>query len=190
MSEKSGSYWVNWANTHARNSSSVDDLENDFKLKVKAFIQALEDAGAKVDVTATKRHANRAYLFHWCWKIAQNKVKASAVPARIGVDIQWNHGDEAKSKQGAEEMVTGFGLAVPPDSTDPPSLTSHHIAGKAIDMEISWSAKIKVKKKDGKEVEIEYKTDVNSNKSLHDVGASYGVRKLTSDAPHWSYDGH
>ena len=87
-------------------------------------------------------------------------------------------------------MVNGFGLAVPPASTDPPSLSSNHISGKAIDMDIAWAGKIKLKKKDGTEVEVEYNSDVNANTTLHDVGASYGVKKLKSDAPHWSYDGH
>lgn len=190
MPEKSGTYWVTWANAHARNSSSVEDLEDVFKAKVKEFIKALEDAGATVDITATRRHENRAYLFHWCWKVALNKVKASQVPAKTGVDIVWDHGDETRSKEGAQAMVTGFGLAVPPDSTDPPALTSNHIAGKAIDMDITWTGKIKVKRKTGTEVEVEYKDNVNANTALHGVGDSYGVMKLTSDAPHWSFNGH
>ena len=190
MPEKSGIYWVTWANAHAQNSSSVEDLENDFKAKAKAFINALESANATVDVTATKRHANRAYLFHWCWKIAQNQVKPSAVPSKTGVDIVWDHGNDAKSKEGAQAMVMGFGLAVPPASTDPPALASNHISGKAIDMDINWTGKIKIKQKDGAEVEVEFKDNVNANTPLHNVGASYGVKKLTSDAPHWSFDGH
>lgn len=190
MPEKSGISWVTWANAHARNSSSVEDLEDDFKVKVKAFIEALESANATVEVTATKRHENRAYLFHWCWKIAQNKVKASAVPSKTGVDIVWDHGNNVKSKEGAQAMVTGFGLAVPPASTDPPALISNHISGKAIDMDITWTGKVKMKKKNGVEVEVEYNDDVNANTRLHEVGASYGVKKLTSDAPHWSYNGH
>ncbi len=32
--------------------------------------------------------------------------------------------------------------------------------------------------------------DVNKNTKLHTVGASYEVKKLTTDAPHWSHDGH
>ncbi|WP_198555623.1 hypothetical protein [Colwellia sp. 75C3] len=50
----------------------------------------------------------------------------------VGIDIQWDHGDLAESKAGALEMVKGFGLAVPPRSTNPPSLTSNHISGEAI----------------------------------------------------------
>lgn len=106
-----------------------------------------------------------------------------------GVDVQWDHGDDAKSKAGAKEMVSGFGLAVPPKSTNAPGLKSNHISGKAIDMNIKWTGKIKVKKKDNTEVEVTYMQNVNSNTVLHAIGESYGVKKLKTDAPHWSYNG-
>ena len=70
---KSGAYWVEWASTNAKNSKSVDDLDPLFKLKAKAFIKALEDAGATVKVSTTKRDAKRAYLFHWAWLIGLDK---------------------------------------------------------------------------------------------------------------------
>jgi len=37
---------------------------------------------------------------------------------------------------------------------------------------------------------VHFMDNVNSNVKLHAVGASYGVKKLTSDAPHWSATGH
>jgi hypothetical protein len=107
-----------------------------------------------------------------------------------GVDIEWDHGDPEQSKKGAKEMIDGFGLAVPPNSTNAPALNSNHISGKAVDMTISWAGTIKVKKKDGTEESILFTSNVNSNTKLHAVGASYGVKKLTTDAPHWSFDGH
>src|SRR5262249_13188108 len=149
----------------------------------KAFIKALEDAGAKVSVKSTRRDAKRAYLFHWSWKIALGKAQPSAATAMAGVDIEWDHGDLAKSKAGAQEMVDGFGLAVPPKSNVAPSLTSNHIAGKAIDMDITWTGELKVKKKDGSEVSVTYLADPNANSALHTVGESYGVKKLKTDAP-------
>jgi hypothetical protein len=185
----SGSYWVTWADTNAKNSEDIEDLDDDFKTKAKEFIKALEDAGATVTISTTKRSDKRAYLFHWSWKIYLEKAKPSDATAMAGVDIEWDHKDDAKSKAGAKEMVDGFGLAVPPKSTEAPSLTSNHIAGKAIDMDITWSGKLKVKKKDGTEVEIEYNADVNANTDLHKVGESYSVKKLTTDAPHWSHNG-
>lgn len=186
---KSGKYWVTWAKVHAKNSDSVDDLVDPFKSNAKAFIKALEDAGATVTVSSTLRDAKRAYLFHWSWKIALGKVKPSAAVAKPGVDIEWDHGDDAKSKAGAQEMVSGFGLAVPPKSKVAPSLTSVHISGKAIDMDIAWAGDLKVAKKDGTVVEVPFMADPNANTKLHAVGESYGVKKLKNDAPHWSHDG-
>ena len=189
MPIKSGKYWVTWAATNAKNSKNIDDLDPTFKANVKDFVKALTDAGATVDVSTTKRSDKRAYLFHWSWKISQGKCKPADASKMIGVDIQWDHGDIAKSKAGALEMVTGFGLAVPPRSIVAPSLLSNHIAAKAIDMTIKWTGTIKVKKKDNTEVSVAYSANVNTNTVLHAIGESYGVKKLKSDAPHWSFNG-
>ena len=190
MPLKSGTYWVTWANAHAVNSDSLDDLEPSFKNNVNEFISALTNAGANVRVSATRRNAKRAYLFHWSWKIAHGKCKPSDAKTMGGVDIEWDHGDDEKSKDAANEMATGFALAPPPQSTRAPSLTSNHIEGKAVDMTITWTGMIKIAKKDGKEESVTFKNDVNSNTELHKVGESYGVKKLLDDAPHWSFDGH
>jgi hypothetical protein len=85
--------------------------------------------------------------------------------------------------------VTGFGLAVPPQSTLPPALNSEHIAGNAVDMDITWEGTIKVKDKKNKEVEVSFMRDANANGGLHSLGESYGVKKLKNDAPHWSSSG-
>lgn len=186
---KSGAYWVTWVENNAKNSRKMSELNTAFKANAEAFIKALEDAGATVKIRNTKRSAKSAYLFHWSWKIALGKCKASDTEKMAGVDIEWNHGDDEKSKSAALEMVTGFGLAVPPQSTDAPSLTSNHIAGKAIDMDITWTGTIKVKKKDNTEVSVIYMANVNANTVLHTIGASYNVIKRTTDAPHWSVNG-
>ena len=190
MATESGIFWVTWANAHAQNSSKIADLVEPFRSDATAFIAALGSAGAKVEVTATKRSVRRAYLFHWSWKIALGKCKASEATSMAGVDILWDHGDDAASRRGAQEMVAGFGLAVPPKSINPPALTSNHITGLAIDMDITWTGTITVKDKQAKDVAIAFLSDVNTNTSLHAVGASFGVRKLATDAPHWSFDGH
>jgi hypothetical protein len=187
---KSGAFWVTWASENAKNSSSVDDLAEPFRSNARAFIGALEDAGAQVDVTATLRSPRRAYLFHWCWRIGLGKVAASAALPMDGVDIEWDHGDEAQSRRGAREMIEGFGLAVPPSSVNPPALRSNHIAGLAIDMDITWTGTIVVQRPDGSPRPVPFVDDVNKNITLHAVGSAYGVRKLTTDAPHWSHDGH
>ena len=194
MGTKSGNFWITWANQNAQNSSSIDTLEPIFRINATNFINALRNAGATVNVQSTKRDPKRAYLFHWAWRICFDKtVNLSAIPSMQGVEIDWDHGDKDKnykeSIQGAGEMVTGFGLAVPPKSTVAPSLTSNHLIGKAIDMEISWNHKIKVKKPDGKELEVFFPSNPNTNENLIAVGKSYGVFKLRIDRPHWSFNG-
>ena len=190
MATKSGKSWVTWANQNAVTSDKIEDLDTGFQANVKDFKAALEAAGANVDVTVTKRNAKRAYLFHWSWKIALGKCKASEATAMSGVDIQWDHGKEEDSKKGAQEIVDGFELAVPPSSTNAPALTSNHIEGKAIDMNIAWTGTIKVKNKAGQEISLTFMVDPNANTALHTVGSTYGVKKLATDAPHWSSDGH
>jgi len=187
---KSGTFWVTWANAHAKNSTSVDDLVEPFRANAKAFIKALEDAGATIDVGTTTRSDKRAYLFHWCWLIGLGKSKPSEATEMTGVDIEWDHGDDAKSKQGSKEMIDGFGLAVPPSSTNAPALQSNHTPGKAIDMDIAWKGTLKIKNKDGTEASVAFMDNVNKNTALHAVGETYGVKKLVTDAPHWSLDGH
>ena len=187
--QPSGKYWATWANANAKNSYQLVDLEPDFRKKVEAFIEALQEAGASVEISATRRSEKRAYLFHWCWKIGLRKAKPAEATSKPGVPIQWDHGNLQESIEGAKEMIAGFGLAVPPRSTVAPSLVSNHIAGKAIDMDITWTGTLKVKKKDGTEVEVPYISNPNENVKLHQVGASYGVKKLASDRPHWSYNG-
>ncbi len=191
MSEKSGIYWINWANANAPNSKSLTALEPAFGLNVLKFIDSLVTGGATVKVEATRRSAKRAYLFHWCWMIYLEKCQASAATGMSGVDIQWDHGDKAASIKGAGEMVTGFGLALPHNhkSEVAPALKSNHIDGKAIDMDIKWYNKIKVKKNDGKLVELSYQPHVNSNTALIEVGKSFGIIKHLHDAPHWSFNG-
>ena len=186
----SGIFWVTWANANAKNSTSVEDLAEPFRSNAKAFIQALRDAGATVDVSTTRRSDKRAYLFHWCWKIGLGQAQASDATALAGVDIEWDHGDAEGSKQGAKEMISGFGLAVPPSSTNAPALNSNHIAGTAIDMNIAWIGTMTIKMKDGTTESVVFMPDVNQNTKLHAVGASYGLKKLTTDTPHWSIDGH
>src|SRR5882762_6436755 len=125
---KSGAFWLTWANANAKNSTSIDDLAQPFKSNAKAFIKALQAAGANVDIGTTRRSDKRAFLFHWCWLIGLGKAKASEATVMPGVDIEWDHGDDTNSRNGAQEMIDGFGLAVPPISINPPALNSNHIS--------------------------------------------------------------
>lgn len=152
MARKSGRYWVTWATAHAANST----LEPVFRARVKAFIEALRASGTTMTISATSRHAMRAYLFHWAWMIAQGKCIPADPASLDGVDTEWDHGDLAHSIAAAREMVGGFGLASPPASVNPPALASSHISGTAIDMTITWHGTPRIKKADGTEVDVPY----------------------------------
>ena len=69
-------------------------------------------------------------------------------------------------------------------------LDSNHLTGQAIDMDISWSGTLKIKNAKGDEVEITSAPTNGGNKDLQALGETYGVKKLASDPPHWSFDGH
>jgi len=180
----SGSAWWHANQAKFPNSDSIADLALPFRANVEAFVAALKVAGASVDIASTLRNKKRAYLMHYSWKIAKGLIQPAAVPGETGVDIVWDHGDIAKSKAGAQEMVSSFAIKFQP------SLTSLHLSGLAIDMDIDWSATLKIKNKNGQTVEIAGPGTGATNTILHSVGASYGVRKLLSDPPHWSSTGH
>lgn len=180
----SGAAWWNANQAKFPNSASVSALVPPFRDKVAAFIAALEDAGANVRVTATLRNPVRAHLMHYCWRIAKGSVAPKDVPAVAGCAIQWDHGDLAKSKKAAQEMVDLFGIAFQP------SLTSLHIQGRAIDMTIGWNGTIQVRDKSGGPRAVAAPRSGDANRDLHAIGATYGVIKLVSDPPHWSDNGH
>lgn len=178
--EPSGAAWVGRFPT----SRSLDALEPPFRAKAEAFVAALEAAGARVHVFATRRPPERAYLMRYAWDVSRGRIAPADVPAMPGVDIVWDHGDDAASRAAAAEMVEYFWLA------HRPSLQSRHIEGLAIDMHVTWTGKLSIVDGKGKTRTIA-STPRNGadNRALHAVGASYGVRKLVADAPHWSSDG-
>jgi Putative peptidoglycan binding domain len=180
----SGAAW--WRSNQGRfpNSDKVSDLAGSFQSNVKAFIAALKAAGASISVSSTLRNPERAWLMHYSWQVSRGKVKPDAVPANSKVAIVWDHGDDKASIAGAKAMSDLFSLAFKP------SLTSRHIEGKAIDMDISWKGKLEVAGKGGKKVSIGSPNNGADNDDLHKLGADYGVIKLATDPPHWSTDGH
>ncbi|HYO50374.1 MAG TPA: hypothetical protein VEW94_11045 [Chloroflexia bacterium] len=170
-------------------STSVSDLEADFGGKVQKFIDALTAAGVPPTISATKRPADRAFLMHWSWRIVKENYDAQTIPARDGVKINWWHGDAAKSKKAAQDMVDTYQTG---GGKQAPSLTSRHIEGKAIDMDTNWAGELKIKDATGKETTITSEPRTGANADLIKVGATYGVIHFTNaanDVPHWSTDG-
>lgn len=183
-SSLSGKEW--WHANQARypNSNDIDALEPGFGSRVKDFVESLRSAGATVVVSSTRRNAIRAFLMHYSWKVAYGEIDPKDVPKRGGLDIEWDHGNPEKSRKAAEEMVKLFNMA------HIAALSSNHISGKAIDMNISWKDTLVLTRPAPLLARIESRPRTGQNRELHETGATvFGVRKLVSDPPHWSYNG-
>ncbi len=181
----SGASWVSQFPT----STSLDDLDPEFRDKVKAFIAALSVAGGSYQINATRRPKERAYLMHWAWNIAKQNTDVSTAPAMLGVNINWNHGSQEKSRQAAQEMVNAYGIQ---NLDVAPSLGSRHIYGKAVDMEVSWMGDLSIKTVDGSTQVISSEPRNHTNTDLIDVAKTYGVIhfiNISKDKVHWSTDG-
>ncbi len=183
----SGPLWV----SQFPDTASTDDLEQPFRGNVTRFIAALTAAKASVSINTTLRPPQRAYLMHYAFCIARENLDPGTVPAMAGVDIQWTHSgangapDLAASKAAAEQMVQAYGIVFMP------VLNSRHTEGKAIDMDITWQGHLTIANAAGAQVAIANQPRTGAgNTTLQGVGATYGVRKLASDPPHWSSDGH
>ena len=188
MAEKtnlSGRNWWDANQAKYANSRDLDALDASFKERVEGFIKALRNGGATVVISATRRSAQRAYLMHYSWEVAHGSVAPADVPPKSGVSIDWDHGDLDASRKAAEEMVKAFGMAYTA------SLTSNHIAGKAVDMTISWKSKLILDIPLSCGVyEIADPPRTGQNRELWRYAEDYhAVKKLPSDPPHWSFNG-
>ena len=180
MATLSGAGWV----TRFPTSSSTNDLALPFRTGVNNFIAALRTAHATVSISATLRPPERAFLMHYCYRIALENMDPATVPAMAGVDIDWVHRDArgavnlAASRAAASAMVSGYQIVFRP------AVNSNHTRGLAIDMSINNYANKSINNASG--VAVMVRTAAN----LHALGATYGVHKLATDPPHWSSDGH
>lgn len=184
--EPSGVQWVPRFPT----SKSTETLAADFRPRCEAFLKALRDAGARVTINATLRPPARAYLMHFSFLINAGEIRPKDVPPRDGVNIDWVHTrqngtpDLAASIAAAAAMVDRYGIA------HRPSLSSLHILGQAIDMNVAWSGDLAIRRKNGSVKTIASLPRSGLNHDLWEVGATYGVHKLATDKPHWSINGH
>ena len=190
--EPSGRAWI----ARFPTSASVADCAQPFRANLTAFIAALGAAGASVNIAATLRPPQRAYLMHWCWSIVKQNTDPRTIPPLDGVTIAWAHLDDQgnfdpiASVAAAEDMVEAYGMQ---GLNVAPALKSNHISGTAVDMAISWDGSLTIKQRDGTGVQIASLPRTGMNPDLKTVGASYGVIKFVggaSDMPHWSADGH
>lgn len=170
-------------------SESLDDLAEPFRQNFYEFYVAMERAGCALNISSTYRPPSRAYLMHHSWLIVHAKFDAKKVPPWPGVDIEWDHGDAEKSKEAAAEMCATYKTNGP---TIPPSLTSRHTEGFAVDMNITWTGDLSITQHDNTTLIIKTTPRNRMNCELHLVGAGYGIIKFNqdgSDPPHWSING-
>lgn len=180
MTEVSGPQWC----ARFPGSRSIDDLDPDWRGDVWAFVSALQKGGARIDVQATLRPPERAYLMHWCWMIANLAQAPAAVPPMAGVAIDWTHGGDSRAaRAAAAAMADGFELQFLP------SLASRHTVGRAVDMTITWEGRLSVRDFDGNMHYILTNPRDGTHPELAKIGATFGVIKLVTDRPHWSDDG-
>ena len=147
------------------------------------------------------------YFQHGNW---HNKISVDprTVIAPPGMPICWVHRDSDgnfdinASKVAAREMIgpNGYGEVPPgayfdettdltsPNWVQPANKVSNHnyLPGHAIDMTITWTGDLTIVDGNGHTVNVTGPPNGAENQDLHHVGASYGVNKLVSDAPHWS----
>jgi hypothetical protein len=180
MAEFSGPQWC----TRFPGSKSIDDLDPVWRGRLGAFLSALQKGGASIDISATLRPPERAYLMHWCWMITNLSQAPAAVLPMPGVAIDWTHGGDSRAaRTAAAAMVQAYELEFLP------SLTSRHTVGRAVDMTISWKDRLVVRDFDGDVHYILTRPFDGTNPELIKLGATFGVIKLISDRPHWSDDG-
>jgi peptidoglycan hydrolase-like protein with peptidoglycan-binding domain len=165
-------------------SASIEDLSFPFRQYVKEFEAALQEAGAKIEITNTLRPPERAYLMHYCTRIANRSLRAEDASSMAGVGIEWVHYTNELSVWWADQMMTAYDIAFPP------ALRSNHTLGRAIDWYIEWQGTLRIKDLNGRTVEIGEPRNSFDNNKLWQVGATYGVYKLAADPPHWSLDGY
>jgi hypothetical protein len=205
--QPSGPWWVE----KFPDSRSVSTLSDPFQQHVTNFINAMQKAGIAVGVNSTRRPLQRAYLMHYSWLIANNKIDPRDVPkfhpaaGQEPVNICWvrtnssGADDLPASIAAAQQMVSDYHIA----SKVAPQLNSLHTKGLAIDMNTTWSQPvITIVDGSGHDVPINTTPQDGLNTQLMAVGLTYFVHHFCypagacdTDVPaqdpiHWSVNGH
>jgi hypothetical protein len=195
-------------------SQDVSTLADGFKQDVIRFISAMDKAGITppgFSVNSTRRPLQRAYLMHYSWLIAHDKIDPKDVPkfqpeaGQLPVNICWVHTNSSGAEDlpasvaAAQQMVSAYHIA----SKVAPALTSQHTKGLAIDMNTTWTQpSITIVNGSGKDISINTTPRDGLNEKLMAVGLTYDVHHfcyppgtcataVPSDDPiHWSNNGH
>lgn len=132
---KSGAEWRAMAGDRGwQNSTDIADLDPSWGSKLSTFVDGLRENGASVTINAGLRHPKRACLMHYAWKVSHGQcspAEANSACAAQGINIDWDHGTPEASQAAAAALRDVFGLVACA------SLTSNHISGRAVDMNIT-----------------------------------------------------
>ena len=167
-------------------SDDPHHLDSGFRSLWTPFQSVLETAGANVEILATQKPLERAYLMHWAWHIAKEGYDPQQVPDMEGVDIRWWHGDMKTSRNAAWEMVHGYEIG---DQKEPPPLASPYTEGKAIVTRITWSGELTLYRGDPKrELVITEGPRDATNPEVIRLAETYGfvpLLPMDPDEVHW-----
>jgi hypothetical protein len=197
----SGAHWQQIA-TAWDDQPYISALESGFAADLEKFLAMLTANGIGHEITAGLRPPERSYLFKYSLDVTNGRIAPKDVPAMAGVDIIWDHGDDAKSKKAAGELADKFGLvgiAAHP---------SNHNSGKAVDMKLDFSGNAAntltytvgtktvtrtIKTDDEARKGVKAKGKVISgigSRELSLAGADFDVKRaLDNDIVHWSRSG-
>jgi hypothetical protein len=200
----SGAHWKKIADDNWGGATpNIAELESSFGSDLTKFLDMLAANNITYSLTSGYRPPQRSYLFHYCVKVAKGKIAPKDVPAMVGVDIVWDHGNAAASKAGAQALADAFGLV------GVAAHPSNHNAGTAVDMKLDFSANAgnkltyviggktitrTIKTSDEARVGVSAKGKSISgigSRELSKAGADFGVKRaVDSDIVHWSRTGN
>lgn len=187
MTEPAGVIWV----SRFPGSKDILDLAPPFRGDVQNLLQRLIEGRASVDVEATWRPEERAWLMHYaCWVAGFTKdgqffqMESSEVPAHSNIDIDWTcGGDRSTAIEAAKQMVAAYGIVFPA------SLTSNHIKRLAIDWKVRIANGATIRDAQGHPFSFSGAAD-QTDKRFHAIARTFGVLPLVTDPVHFSIDGH
>lgn len=172
-------------------SSELNSLNDSFKAKASAFINAMLAAHISVKINAALRPIQRSYLMYHAFEIAKGRERPDQVPPWAGVNIDWVHRNSdgsmnlQNSVDAAKAMCHGYGINLQSamQAVGRPGRSRHNY-GAAVDLNISGYVGKSIKDSTDTEVQL------NSFADLKQVGHGYGVIYYPHENMHWSDTGH
>jgi hypothetical protein len=199
----SGAHWNGIATARwGGDPPNISELESSFGTDLQKFMDMLTANNITPYLTAAFRPKQRSYLFKYCLDVSKGRIAPKDVPAMDGVEIIWDHGNNAASRKGAEDLANSFGLV------GVAAHPSNHNKGTAADMKMDFSGntantltyeiggktvtrKIKVSDEARKGVSASGKSISGiESRELSKAGADFHLKRaLDNDIVHWSRSG-